>query len=171
MLALILFPPRSGSYSSGVPYETATLSDTLEIYQNNLLVLVECWAGAIGTAVVARGALQAGWLRPAIHIAMTGVAVKFWLSFGNGIHWLADSYHVATTDLLTRVVHGYLEFPALLFPWAYVAETTRGEKELKLRNLLAGLLIAALALFVAAVLESSVSPGRLHDLGPLRPPR
>lgn len=123
----------------------------------------------IAVAVIAIGGLLTGWLvlsrdapRPRRRMLayLCLLAIAAWTHFVSGVGWLAADLDVSRPALTLRLVHGYLEWPALLLPWAAVAFALGGRR-LDLRLIGAALVCSAGLLLGAALLEGLVVPDLL----------
>lgn len=142
-----------------------TVDEALGIWLANLAVLAAF--SAVPVALRLR-ALSQGYepRRTAIELlALLGlVAAAFYVNFVPGIDALAESEGTTRVYLLTVMLHGYLEFPALFLPWAACAV----EQLLPRRD--AGVIVAAAAIAVVllgagALVEALVSPELLDRAG------
>ena len=142
-----------------------SLSEALRIWAANVAVLLAFAAVPFGLRLRALSQDYEPRRVSRELLALLGlVALAFYANFVNGVDALAESEGTTRVYLLTVMVHGYLEFPALFLPWtACAVEQLLPRRE---PRLLAVAMAAALALLaVGAIVEALVSPELLDRAG------
>jgi hypothetical protein len=160
-LALAVLPdPGLGPASSGLEAVRETPAAALHIFASNLLTVALLTAGglALGLTVVGRASRHP---RPRLIAYVLLLAVAGWLYFVTGVHWLATDLDLTRPQLTARLVHGYLEWPALLLPWAAIAFAATPRRRLDLRLVGAACACSVAMLLAAAMIEAFVVPGLL----------
>jgi hypothetical protein len=156
--ALALLPdPGLGSASSGLPALRATAGSVAGILASNLVTMALITAGALATASTALGR---GAARPRRNMIayLVLLAVAGWLYFSTGVDWLAGTLSLSRAATTARLVHGFLEWPGLLLPWAAVAFAVTPRRTIDLRLVAAGCACSIGLLAGAALLESLLVP-------------
>lgn len=161
-MALAFAPdPGVGPASAGLSDLPENLAGILHVFTSNLETLAILTGGALamaGAVLSGRGAHPRR--RLIAYFALLAAAAFIW--FVTGVDWLAGSLRLPRADMALRLVHGYLEWPALLLPWAGVAFAVKPGTARRGR-LDFGLVAASLAcsvalLLAAATVEALVTP-------------
>jgi hypothetical protein len=171
-----------GIQTTGPPFAVGDYNSALTILGRNLLVLalhaMACVAGFIaGSSLPLQAEGKHGWQR-AIHehggriaIGFVILATTFSLSaqaivLGGEAAAIAARLHTTVAVLLVALLpHAPLELTALFLPLAaWISASRRGEWDQLLAATLVTVLIALPMLFVAALIETFVSPHLLHAL-------
>lgn len=158
-LALAIGPdPGLGPSTSGLAGLRSTPSAALGIFATNLLTVALLAAGgvAIGLTVLSRSSAHP---RPRLVAYVLLLAAAGWLYFVSGVGWLASDLDLSRPALALRLVHGYLEWPALLLPWAAVAFAITPRRRLDLRLVAAACACSVALLLAASLVEAFVVPG------------
>jgi hypothetical protein len=162
MLALALLPdPGIGPATSGLDDVARTTGSAFDILERNLIALGILSAGglAIGATALSRSEPHPATRTLAYLLVLAAV---LWLYFVTGVGTLATAEDVPRAALLGRLVHGYLELPALLLPWAAVVVAFHHDRRrLDWRFVLAATACGAALLIPAALVETFVVPGLL----------
>jgi hypothetical protein len=124
----------------------------------------------VAVAVIGIGGVLTGWVvlsgnspRPRRRMLayLCLIAIGAWTYFVSGVGWLAADLDVSRPALALRLVHGYLEWPALLLPWAAVAFAVGPRRSFDGKLVLAACACSVLLLAGAATLEALVVPDLL----------
>jgi hypothetical protein len=162
MLALVLLPdPGIGPSSTGLGDVARSLGGAAGIFARNLVALAILAAGglAIGATALSRAEPHPAARTLAYLLVLAGV---LWLYFSTGVDTLAGQEGVPRAALLVRLVHGYLELPALLLPWAAVVVAFHHDRRrLDWPFVVAATACGAALLIPAALVEAFVVPGLL----------
>ncbi|HUB77014.1 MAG TPA: stage II sporulation protein M, partial [Solirubrobacteraceae bacterium] len=168
--------------TTGPPFLVGGYGDALTIFARNLLVLalhaMACVAGFIaGSSLPLQAERHRGWRR-AVHrhggriaIGFVVLATTFSLTaqavvLGGEAAAIAARLHTSVAVLLVSLLpHAPLELTALFLPLsAWIIASRRGEWSQLLAATLVTVLIALPLLFVAALIETFVSPHLLQAL-------
>lgn len=161
-LALAYAPdPGLGPAKSGLPQLDPSLSATIDIVLRNLLTLALIAAGGIAAGLTVLSQTTAHPRRRMLTYAMV-LAVVYWAYFVSGVDWLAGDLALSRPTLAAKLVHGYLEWPALLLPWAAVAFAVTAHRKLDLRLVGVACACSVGLLVGSAVLEATVVPDLLR---------
>jgi hypothetical protein len=142
-----------------------SVGEALRIWLANVAVLAAFAAVPLGLRL---RAISQGYepRRVAIELlALLGlVALAFYVNFVNGVDALAESEGTSRVYLLTVMLHGYMEFPALFLPWTACAmEQFLPARSPRFLALACG---AAMVLLAAgAAVEALISPELLERAG------
>ncbi|HVW16913.1 MAG TPA: hypothetical protein VHB30_01580, partial [Solirubrobacteraceae bacterium] len=154
-LALAFAPDLGvGPAASGLPGIHTGLGQAGRIFADNLLTLAVLAAGGLLTVrALRRRSTATARARLLSYTALLAVAA--WAYFVSGVDWLAADLGASRADVTFRLVHGYLEWPALLLPWATLAFAITPRRTLDGRLLAAGGACSVALLLADAVVESS----------------
>ncbi|MDQ3935454.1 MAG: hypothetical protein M3340_12580 [Actinomycetota bacterium] len=142
-----------------------TLAEALRIWAANVAVLLAF--AAVPLLLRVRALSQEYEPRRVSRelLALLGlVALAFYLNFAPGVEALAESEGTTRVYLLTVMIHGYLEFPALFLPWTACAVEQRLPRRSP-RLLVAAMAVAVVLLGAGAAVEALVSPELLDRAG------
>ena len=149
--------PGLGPPSSGLPALRSTPSEALSIVAANLLTLLLLTAGGLLTGMTALSRSE-GHPRRRLLVYFGVLAAAAWVYFVAGVDRLAVDLDLSRPELALRLVHGYLEWPALLLPWAAVAFAVTPRRTLDLRFLAAACACSVALLVGAAIIETFMVP-------------